>query len=246
MKRTIISIGMILFICVFWPMTVRANQTGQLMIAQGNVEVKTAASASSETIVTYADGEAVFVVGEKNGWYEVIYQDKTGYVVKSSLKKITMGDLPEQKSLSVTTQATEAGNGGSIFEMESTGVMQAPGVEGSWESFGGQAGYQAAFWGEEISQEEAGYQLFIAALNEEMAAIEAESKILVEEVERQREEKKSGTVWAVIIGVLVVGIFATGLISASKSGKEEGKQEEKKKENQEDEQLEIIDLDKES
>lgn len=221
MKRAVITIWMFFFMCLLWPITARANQTGVLMTAQGKVEVKATPSSSSETIVTYADGEAVFVVGEKNGWYAVLYQGKTGYVPKSDLRKINLGDVTEQ---------ADADN--SVGK--SAGDAQVPEEEDTLGIFGGQAGYQAAFWGEKESLEDAGHQAFIDALNEEFAAMEAESQILVNEVERQREEKKSATVWAVLIGVLVVGIFVTGLISSSGSKKKE-----------EQSRMDIIDLDTE-
>lgn len=52
-----------------------------------------------------------------------------------------------------------------------------------------------------------------AGLDTEMAAMEAESKIFVEEIERQKTEAKRSRIWKAVIAVLVVGIFATGTIT---------------------------------
>lgn len=58
-----------------------------------------------------------------------------------------------------------------------------------------------------------------AGLDEEMTAVEAENKMIVEEVERQRSESKRSYIWMIVIIILVIGIFATGIISAMKSGR---------------------------
>ncbi len=60
-----------------------------------------------------------------------------------------------------------------------------------------------------------------AGLDAEMEEIEAESKMIVEEVERYRAEEKRSRMWGVVIVLLVAGIFATGVISTVKSGKKE-------------------------
>ena len=58
-----------------------------------------------------------------------------------------------------------------------------------------------------------------AGLDEEMAEVEVEGKILVEEVERQREEEKRSGIWGAVIILLIVGVFVTGIISVMKKGK---------------------------
>lgn len=67
-----------------------------------------------------------------------------------------------------------------------------------------------------------------AGLDSELAAIEAEGKMLVEEVERQRTETKRSRIWTVVIVVLIIGIFVTGIISTVKKEKgSEAKNDEK-------------------
>ncbi len=83
-----------------------------------------------------------------------------------------------------------------------------------------------------------------AALDEELEAAEAEGKMVVEEVERYRAEVRRSRTWGTVIVLLVVGIFATGIISTVKAEKEEKKKSvdaEEPEETKED----VIDLDKE-
>ncbi|MDO4305105.1 MAG: SH3 domain-containing protein, partial [Bacillota bacterium] len=87
-------------------------------------------------------------------------------------------------------------------------------------------------------------ELDVSTLDEELEAAEEESKMVVEEVERYRAEIKRSRIWGTIIVLLVVGIFATGIISTVRAEKEEKKksaQTEGMEENKED----VIDLDKE-
>lgn len=73
------------------------------------------------------------------------------------------------------------------------------------------------------TEDQGATSLVEAGLDEEMAEAEVESKILVEEVERQREEQKNSRIWTVVIILLVVGIFATGIISVIRKEKKDSK-----------------------
>lgn len=126
-------------------------------------------------------------------------------------------------------------------------------------SYQGLEGYipKECITGLQIEVEDQGtIKLEDSELDGEFAEMEAESKMLVEEVERQRSEEKRSRVWIVVIVVLVVGIFATGIISASKKGKDnkpKSMKKENKEENdtdeaentvqQEKDEFDIIDLD---
>lgn len=87
-------------------------------------------------------------------------------------------------------------------------------------------------------------ELDVASLDEEMEAAEEESKMVVEEVERYRAEVRRSRIWGTIIVLLVVGIFATGIISTVKAEKEE-KKRSAEAEGLEENKEEVIDLDKE-
>ena len=58
----------------------------QLMMAEQDVDMKAEPDAESQTLMIYKKGDLVFSTGETgDGWYLVIYQDKTGYVEKEAL-----------------------------------------------------------------------------------------------------------------------------------------------------------------
>ena len=86
-------------------------------------------------------------------------------------------------------------------------------------------------------------ELDVEGLNQEFQESETEGKMVIEEVERNRKEAKRSKIWGIVIVLLVVGIFATGIISAS------GLEKEKKKSNADQspdqEKGSIIDLDEE-
>lgn len=58
-------------------------------------------------------------------------------------------------------------------------------------------------------------------LDAEFSALEEESVMIVEEVERQRMEARRSKIWGAVIIVLVVGIFSMGIVSAVKDKKME-------------------------
>lgn len=138
------------------------TELNQIMVTNEAVEARETPTNSGKVVITYESGASVFVIGEtKDGWYQVSYQDKEGYVKKSAL------------------------------------TMQEFDVEG---------------------------------MDKEFQQIEAEGKLVIEEVERYRAEAKRSRIWGIIIVLLIVGIFAIGIISTTRIEKEKRK---------------IIDLDKE-
>lgn len=123
-------------------------------------------------------------------------------------------------------------NAETVFDYAAGASVFVIGEDGDWYKvyYQGQEGYIT----KRDVAEEVQSQEFVDALNEEMQAVEAENKMIVEEIERQRSERKNSIVWGAIIAVLVIGIFATGIISSIKVNR-------KDKDN-----LEIIDLDGEN
>ncbi len=58
----------------------------QIMSAKESFDMKEMPEESAPTLMTYEKGDSVFVTGEtSDGWYRIIYQDKTGYVKKEVL-----------------------------------------------------------------------------------------------------------------------------------------------------------------
>lgn len=65
-------------------------------------------------------------------------------------------------------------------------------------------------------------ELDVEGLDAEMDKTKQEAELVVETVEKYHEETRRSRIWGIVIGVLVVGIFATGIISGIRSkGKSE-------------------------
>lgn len=89
-------------------------------------------------------------------------------------------------------------------------------------------GETANGWYRAMYQDKIGYipkdslspqEIDVAALDEEMAQTEEEAKFMVEVVERYRDQARRSKIWGGVIIVLVLGIFATGIISGITSAK---------------------------
>lgn len=62
-------------------------------------------------------------------------------------------------------------------------------------------------------------ELDVEGLDAEMAVNEAETKLVVETVEKYRADARRSKIWGTVIVVLVVGIFAIGIFSAVRANK---------------------------
>lgn len=156
-------------------------QVLRFMTATQKLDAKAEPNNNAETIFSYDAGASVFVTGEtQDGWYIVYYQGKTGYI--------------------------------------------NPNASGGSNKQGAQDTSQDVL----VEQE-----LDIEALDAELEALQVRDKIIVEEIERYRAEVRRSRIWGTVIVLLVIGIFAVGIVSTVRA-------EKKKKEDEG-----IIDLDKE-
>ena len=67
-------------------------------------------------------------------------------------------------------------------------------------------------------------------LNAGMAEEEETSRLIIEETERYRAESRRSKIWGAVIVLLVLGLFATGIISTVRSEREEEKDDDAKPE----------------
>lgn len=62
------------------------EEKNQVMAAGEDIEVMAEPTEQSETVHVYEEGDSVLVIGEEqDGWYQIKYQDGTGYVPADSL-----------------------------------------------------------------------------------------------------------------------------------------------------------------
>ena len=72
----------------------------------------------------------------------------------------------------------------------------------------------------------------IEALDDELTALEVENKLIAEGIARYLAEARRSRIWGVVIVLLVIGIFAVGIVSTVRAEKKNKKEDD------------IIDLDK--
>lgn len=66
----------------------------------------------------------------------------------------------------------------------------------------------------------------VQSLDEEFAEESAQMTLIAEEVERYRAERKRSIIWGTIIVLLVIGVFATGIISSLQNAKKDAGNDE--------------------
>ena len=64
-------------------------------------------------------------------------------------------------------------------------------------------------------------KLDLEALDDELAAQEVENKLIAEGVERYLTEARRSRIWGVVIVLLVIGIFAVGIVSTIRAEKKD-------------------------
>lgn len=94
-----------------------------------------------------------------------------------------------------------------------------------------------------IPKEKLANQPHDEALDQEFQAMEEESAMIVEEVERYRAESRRSKIWGAVIILLIMGIFATGIISTGKNDKDEEKDGDEKENLKVQKDINVIDLD---
>lgn len=113
-------------------------------------------------------------------------------------------------------------NAGVIFSYAPGDMVYVAGeTEDGWYivSYQGKTGYI------NISASEAALspaEMDVEALNAEMEAIQEESRMIIEETERYRAESRRSKIWGAVIVLLVIGIFAMGILSTIQAERAEG------------------------
>lgn len=215
----------VVLIASFWgwnPMSAKAQQDmgeasiremNQVMTVMTECEVREFPDDNAASVMSYEAGASAWVIGEtQNGWYKVSYQGKEGFVPKECITDLQV----EIDGNTVTIAATEKNN--TIPEEaednkteESADDTESDETQDETDSEEEPLKQDIGEMPEEESKKTV--SLAEAGLDTEMAAMEAENKIFVEEIERQNTEAKRTRIWKIIIVLLVIAIFATGTVS---------------------------------
>ena len=62
-------------------------------------------------------------------------------------------------------------------------------------------------------------EIDIEALDDELAVLEVENKLIAEGIERYLAEARRSRIWGIVIVLLVIGIFAVGIVSSIRAEK---------------------------
>ncbi len=105
----------------------------------------------------------------------------------------------------------EAGEVVTVFEAGSSVYVMGETASGWYQvSYQGYTGYVR----EELLKD---IEVDLTALELEMDDVETEGKILTEETERVRSEEERSKVWIIVLGLIIGGIFVTGILIGSVS-----------------------------
>lgn len=178
--------------------------------------------------------EQAAVEAQESGNLEMPGASGQGVVLEAE-KRIEMKAAPEKTAETLMTFQ----KGDLIFAVGE--------VEDGW--------YHVIYQGNEGYVEEGGLarvEIDVEGLNAEMAVNEAETKFVVEVVEKYRADARRSKIWGTVIIVLVIGIFGVGIFSAVRTNRMEDEETNGKKngdkrrkgsiEKKKREQIEIEDL----
>lgn len=210
MKKNLGKIVSVLCILLVMGMTVCAADVenikkNRVFQTGSEVELHEAPDAASAVTGTLPGATPVIVKEDaKDGWCKVAYQETEGYVQVSSLVLLGSQSTPGVSAGQDTTASDVQSSVGTVQGNDA----QSSAGEGQENGTGNDA--QVSAGAQDISVD-------INTLNEEFKNVQEENLLSFQEAEaakeQQREQKKADIMWKVIIAVLVVAIFAVGIVT---------------------------------
>ena len=226
MKKSLGRIVSVLCILLVMGMTVCAANVenikkNKVLQTNSDVELHEAPDAASAVTGTLSAATPVIVKEDaKDGWCMVAYQETVGYVQVTSL-----GLLGSQIAPAVSEAQNVTGNEAAQDNtmQSSDGIVQGDGEQpavGAAQDNGEQAAAGAAQdngtqSSDDIVQNDATQDVpaNVNSLDEEFKSVQEQNLLSFQEAEAAKAREKSDKVWTVIIAVLVVAIFAVGIVT---------------------------------
>lgn len=226
MKKSLGRIVSVLCILLVMGMTVCAADVenikkNKVLQTNSDVELHEAPDAASAVTGTLSAATPVIVKEDaKDGWCMVAYQETVGYVQVTSL-----GLLGSQIPLAVSEAQSVTGNEAAQDNtmQSSDGIVQGDGEQpavGAAQDNGEQAAAGAA---QDNGTQSSGNVVQngatqdvpanVNSLDEEFKSVQEQNLLSFQEAEAAKAREKSDKVWKVIIAVLVVAIFAVGIVT---------------------------------
>lgn len=226
MKKSLGRIVSVLCILLVMGMTVCAADVenikkNKVLQTNSDVELHEAPDAASAVTGTLSAATPVIVKEDaKDGWCMVAYQETVGYVQVTSL-----GLLGSQIAPAVSEAQNVTGNevAQDNAMQSSDGIVQGDGEQpavGAAQDNGEQAAAGAAQdngaqSSDNVVQNGATQDVpvNVNSLDEEFKSVQEHNLLSFQEAEAAKAREKSDKVWKVIIAVLVVAIFAVGIVT---------------------------------
>lgn len=238
MKRYWGKIAGVLFLVLAVGMTVRAADTDDINIKKNQVfqvnsdaELHEQPDAASTVTATLPGGTPV-IVGEdaKDGWCMVAYQEQAGYVPVSILG--ILGSPVSPAAVSASTDQEQQGAAenrtapsGEINADDKT-VMGDRTVSDSETAAAGETKTTDEGTAIEPGKRDGNVPLpGVSALDEEFQNLQEEDILSYQETEAAAKKAASEKVWGTVIALLVIAIFAVGVITTLVGNKGKKRQE---------------------
>lgn len=205
-------------------MSVRATDvTMTLQQTTKEAEIKEEPDQNANTLSELPAGTGVIVYGEpQDSWSQIEYAGVSGYMESSALKPYMVGSVEElEQEFEGVQEDTLQVIDEHETEQESE---QASAIDAGSDST---TTLQQATKDTEIKVDDSTEEL-----DQEFEEVQEDMLRTIEEYEMEQKSKRTATLWGIIIAVLVIAIFAVGIVSALKKDKEEEteKMEEEKEE----------------
>lgn len=227
MKKGLGRILGVLFILLVAGMTVCAEDAenikkNRVFQTNGDVELHETPDAASAITGTLPSATPVIVKEDaKDGWCKVSYQETAGYVQISYLVPLGSQVVP------IAPEGQDAAGNGTVpaegaaqgNEVQDPGAQSAGGEVQSSETQPSAGEAQDPVPETQPSAgevQDSGTQdepANVNSLDEEFRIIQEENQLSLQEAEAAKAREKSDKMWKIIIGVLVVAIFAVGIIT---------------------------------
>lgn len=216
--------GILIFLGLGVP--VRATEvTMTLQQTTRDVEIKEKPDQNANTVSELPAGTGVVVYGEsQNSWSQIEYAGVSGYVESNALRAYPVDGSAEELDQEVEE-----------IQEDTPQVTDEQEMEEETEQESVQESEQIPAIAEENNSESSDSETYIAddsteELDQEFEEVQEEMLRVIDEHELEQKSKQTSRIWGIIIGALVIAIFAVGVVSALKKDKEEEteKVEEKK------------------
>ncbi len=197
---------------------IKKNQVFQV---NSDVELHEQPDAASAVTATLPGGTPVIAKEDaKDGWCLVAYQTQTGYVQTSILGllgspviPVSVEDQPE--TAADETQPDEAASESSVNETDMALSLDEAGADDSAAAGGKTEKDDSDLAGgrAESAPGEDNAQVQKNALDEEFRSVQEANRMAYQEAENAEKQASSEKMWGIVIAVLVVAIFAVGIIT---------------------------------